>query len=488
MKTTELSLNEQLDRLLIEFEESLSKMISSNKKKDIENFWEIFFDVAIQSWDEEDIVRIEKKVNLLPDKVINKAADYLRGEGMGIDLEFSSCFWSIEPFMGKRKGLFLNSFLNKYEKHKPSQLLYLAYKSYNDKDYLNALEYLNVLIEEKNELWTPRSLLTEVYQELGNYHNALIQAKLVLETLDGVFNIVKEEPEDEILKDLIWSYQIDAYLKLSFLYEKLKEYNQAANQYEYLITKGVNLPNLNGHCSYLYNRAGNFKKTVEYAQREIENSNAEYAHWNKVEGLRKLKNKKGAIEAFSVLESISKKKKALNKEKSLIQKIKSSLIVKTNQEDSIQEIIPHKLKTKYASSFRTDKKHLEREDILENLLFLRIKSGVKTFNKSLEIFENKYYFGKQLFAGKAGILDLLLVEKRKNILWVIELKRNHDYNDAFEQTRRYMKWVKKNIANSNQEVRGIICLFQPSELLLSQIKNEPDIELHTYEFSFKKLA
>ncbi len=487
MKTKNSKTNNYLDKLLIEFENSHSKLNTNFKKKDIEEFWEIFIDVSFQNWTEEELDFIDNMVDSIPDKIIENAAKYLKVGRGSIDWEFILCFWIIEPYLEKRKQLFLDSFFKIYTKKDLPFFLFRAYESFVKEEFSVAIDYLENLVYLNNELWTPRFLLSEIYQQVENYQNALIQSKLALEMLDKHYEAEASVNEKDSMIPLIWNYQIDIHVKISFFYEKQNKFKEAVKHLEFLIKREVELSNLYGHSAYLNNRIKNHKKAIEYANREIKISNLESAHWNKVEGLRKLAKKKEALAAFKILKSISKKKKALANELNLINGIKAAIKSYTKENITLSKVLPDKIKNKFLKSKKATK-NLEREDVLENLLFLRINSGTKTFGKELEIFENKYYFGKQLFAGKAGILDLLVIEKRKNILWVVELKRNHDYNDAFEQTQRYMKWVKKNIAKKGQIVKGIICLFKPSDLLLNQVRESLDIELHTYEFDFKKLA
>lgn len=372
--------------------------------------------------------------------------------------------------------------MKKYANEESASLLYKAYRADSNNQLKQTIKYLEELLQKRTDSWIPRFFLADIYKEKGSYQNALRQGALALTILDDWYSKFQIDPDLKQLSHIIWWYQTDMRLLISYCHEQLKEYQLAANQYEYLIKKGSTIENQNGHCSYLNIKAGNYAKAVKYAQKEITISNAEYAHWNKVVALRNLKKKKEAIAALNVLATFSRKKKTIEQERKLINKVQF-----TNADNIVKEAIPPKIKPKHLPLQLKGKK-LEREDILENLLFLRIESGINIFGRELTVFKNKHYFGKQLFAGTVGFLDLLLEEKKTKTLWVVELKRDHDYNDAFEQTHRYMDWVKKNLAKRGQKVKGIICLFRPSDVLLNQVNNDPEIELHTYEFSFKKLA
>ena len=130
-------------------------------------------------------------------------------------------------------------------------------------------------------------------------------------------------------------------------------------------------------------------------------------------------------------------------------------------------------------------KLISKEKNLEDMIMEQIKYGFKVFNKNLEIYQNEKIFGRQYYISKVnGFLDLLLIDKKTDIVYVVELKRNEAGIEVVEQTEKYIYGIKHEIDN---EVKGIICLHKPKTELIELVKNKENIELYIYNFEFKKI-
>jgi RecB family endonuclease NucS len=68
-------------------------------------------------------------------------------------------------------------------------------------------------------------------------------------------------------------------------------------------------------------------------------------------------------------------------------------------------------------------------------------------------------------------------------LVVIELKVSRGYDKVVGQLMRYVGWIKKNLAESNQNVRGVIVAREISEDLLLACSVVSGVELFEYELS-----
>jgi len=79
-------------------------------------------------------------------------------------------------------------------------------------------------------------------------------------------------------------------------------------------------------------------------------------------------------------------------------------------------------------------------------------------------------------------IDLLAVDKNNDLV-VIELKVSKGYDRVIGQLLRYIGWIKENLAEKNQKVRGIIIARNISEDLIIACKQLPDVELFEYELS-----
>lgn len=130
-------------------------------------------------------------------------------------------------------------------------------------------------------------------------------------------------------------------------------------------------------------------------------------------------------------------------------------------------------------------KLLSKEKALEDMIMEQIKYGFKVFGKSLEVYNDNNIFGRQYYiASVNGFLDLLLIDPKTNIVYVVELKRNEAGIEVVEQTENYMRGLKKELKN---EIRGIICLHKPKDELIELVKQKDNIELYTYNFDFNKV-
>jgi hypothetical protein len=116
----------------------------------------------------------------------------------------------------------------------------------------------------------------------------------------------------------------------------------------------------------------------------------------------------------------------------------------------------------------------------------QIRYKHKVFGRDLELYNSDAFRGRQyIIKNQSGILDLLLIEKTTNILYVVELKRNKAGSEAYHQVKRYMDGLKLEV---DQPLRGIICLPDPDSSLIELVQNDSDVELFSYHFDFKQLG
>ena len=130
-------------------------------------------------------------------------------------------------------------------------------------------------------------------------------------------------------------------------------------------------------------------------------------------------------------------------------------------------------------------KLLSKEKALEDLIIEQIKYGYKVFGKSLEIYQDELIYGRQYRIFEInGILDLLLIDKENDQLYVVELKRNESGIEVVTQIENYVNSLSKQM---NKNVKGIICLHKANPKLIELVKTKNNIELFTYSFDFLKL-
>ena len=66
---------------------------------------------------------------------------------------------------------------------------------------------------------------------------------------------------------------------------------------------------------------------------------------------------------------------------------------------------------------------------------------------------------------------------------VIELKVSRGYDRVVGQILRYMAWIRKNHAEQNQKVRGVIIAREITEDLLLACSETQNVDLFEYNLS-----
>jgi hypothetical protein len=125
-------------------------------------------------------------------------------------------------------------------------------------------------------------------------------------------------------------------------------------------------------------------------------------------------------------------------------------------------------------------KHLE-DFIVEN--WQKIDFGEKL---TLYIDENGNS-GQQYYTEEVGYIDLLAKDSKGNFI-VIELKKGRKDDEVIGQVLRYMGWVRKNLCQKNEEVRGLIVVGE-RDLKLQYALQEvgSKVTAMVYQVSFKLL-
>ena len=101
----------------------------------------------------------------------------------------------------------------------------------------------------------------------------------------------------------------------------------------------------------------------------------------------------------------------------------------------------------------------------------------------LRLYEEEGVTGIEFPAG-GRFIDILALDSNNNFV-VIELKVSKGYDRVIGQLMRYMAWIKENMADSNQGVRGAIVARSISEDLKLASSLGPSIEMYEYELSIQ---
>ena len=107
--------------------------------------------------------------------------------------------------------------------------------------------------------------------------------------------------------------------------------------------------------------------------------------------------------------------------------------------------------------------------------------NMSSLEEGLRLYEEEGIVGIEFPVGGRAI-DILAVD-RTGALVVIELKVSRGYDRVVGQLLRYVAWIKKNLAESQQRVRGVIVAREISEDLVLACSLVPNVELFEYELS-----
>lgn len=91
--------------------------------------------------------------------------------------------------------------------------------------------------------------------------------------------------------------------------------------------------------------------------------------------------------------------------------------------------------------------------------------------------------GRQ-YMSDTGPIDILAISKDKKELLVVELKRGRVSDTVVGQIQRYMGYVKEELAEKGQIVRGVIIGFEDDIKIHRALSVATNIEFYTYKIQF----
>jgi restriction system protein len=147
--------------------------------------------------------------------------------------------------------------------------------------------------------------------------------------------------------------------------------------------------------------------------------------------------------------------------------------------DSLLELLPEQ------------KKEIEenKEFILERYLedFIVTNFG-RIFGNKLELYkDSEGNNGQQYQTESIGNIDILAKEPSTNSYVVIELKKGLESDTVVGQILRYMGWVKENLCQKGENVKGLIICKDKDKKLDYALKPTHGIEVRLYKVDFHLL-
>jgi len=110
-----------------------------------------------------------------------------------------------------------------------------------------------------------------------------------------------------------------------------------------------------------------------------------------------------------------------------------------------------------------------------------LSKNLSLLEPSLKLFEDEGVTGIEFPVG-GRYIDILAVDSSGNFV-VIELKVSKGYDRVVGQLMRYVAWIKENLADEAQRVRGVIIARNISNDLKLACSLVPEIGLFEYELS-----
>jgi len=123
------------------------------------------------------------------------------------------------------------------------------------------------------------------------------------------------------------------------------------------------------------------------------------------------------------------------------------------------------------------------EKHLEDFLVRNWKNT--TLGKNYDIFEENGELVGQQYQTDTGAIDILAVSKDRKEVLVIELKRGRTTDVVVGQIQRYMGYVKDELLEQGQTVKGMIIGLEADNKLRRALSVCQNIEFYRYQIDFK---
>ena len=105
--------------------------------------------------------------------------------------------------------------------------------------------------------------------------------------------------------------------------------------------------------------------------------------------------------------------------------------------------------------------------------------------KHYDIYEEDGEPVGQQYPSDTGPIDILAISKDKKTLLVVELKKGRVSDHVVGQIQRYMGYVKDELAEENQQVKGVIIALEDDLRIKRALSVTTNIEFYRYQISFK---
>jgi restriction system protein len=105
--------------------------------------------------------------------------------------------------------------------------------------------------------------------------------------------------------------------------------------------------------------------------------------------------------------------------------------------------------------------------------------------KHYEIFEEEGELVGQQYPSDTGPIDILAISKDKKTILVVELKKGRVSDNVVGQIQRYMGYVKEELAEKDQQVKGVIIGLEDDLRIRRALSVTTNIEFYRYKVNFQ---
>lgn len=369
------------------------------------------------------------------------------------------CEWLFEPFKGAFPGFWsaMEGILSKYPHREGiAELCGLIGGYYDCDSHEEALERLFAFSDRYPALILPRELAALTYCDMKYWKNAL-----------ALF----EELEDKAL--FLRGEQL--YVRMAWCYGMVKERAQEEACYRRALELAPEHPEVLNNLGYCLYTRKKYAEALELLERCLAAAPEHpYAANNILRVLMAQGEDRKAREFAGKDYKISPelKRRAENMQPKSCKSAAAE-----------PEILPAEEPAKRKPEQLTAKRQqFSSEKLLEDELTARIESGTEVFGLRLQVYRRKGVYGRQ-FRIPVGRLDLLCEDEAGN-LYVIELKKDAGYDDAYAQTAAYLDWFASSGFAGEKQVYGIICLNSPTRELLDKVHADKRMRVFEYQISY----
>lgn len=372
-----------------------------------------------------------------------------------------------EPFKEAFPGFWksLGQLLKKYPCQKGiSELCEIIDAYYHCKTDDEALDMLLDAMQRYPEIILIKELIAYTYYSMKMWNNAIAYLELIEDS--GLF-----------------FRKYDVYFMLAWSHGKLKNCRLEEEYYrKSLVENDCNINTINnlGFCLYTQKK---FTEAKELFEQCLEmDQNYIYASNNYVRVLIALgrnKDAKAFVNSgkYKISKEFKRRVEKLDNTNARIKKsVKKEVVVESTNEENAQE---------NSVDLGIERQQFSNEKLLEDELTARIESGMNVFGLNLKMYKRKGLYGRQ-FIIPVGRLDLLCEDDEGN-LYVIELKKDSGYGDAYRQTSDYLDWFEQSTEYKDKKVYGIICLNSPTKELVEKVHKDKRMRIYEYKISYTEL-